>query len=370
MIEVPADLLHGTLHIFVAFDWGNEVNLEHAGRLAPGALLTLARRPRTPVSVAFHPTPWRFRLGAVPVEIPELGRVEAEAEATVFDFGAVSVGLHLPIALSRSSISRLAGSLSDCASIVQAARTGVAGLYDKLLPSIEQPDWSPLSEEYFVFHFVPTTTASGESESPGKLLREGAAWTAGVVLLEVGALSDSEIAEALRLNLSYSPQDLFVPEWSAAVLVDRECEETLQMVEFANMQLLEYRLIDQRLDNRLARAYKLIHPLTRSWLPFWRMHGRQLRDLGELRIEMHDVFERTGNVLKLVGDQYLARCYKLLATRFHLAEWERNIGDALEVVQGTYQVLSDQSASLRIELLEAIVIFLIAFEILMAFLRQ
>ena len=91
MTEVSAELLHGTLHIFVAFDWGNEVNLEHAGRLAPGALLTFARRPRTPVSVAFQPTPWRFRLAAVPVEIPELGRVEAEAEATVFDFGAVAL---------------------------------------------------------------------------------------------------------------------------------------------------------------------------------------------------------------------------------------------------------------------------------------
>ena len=115
MLEAPTDLLHGTLHIFVAFDWGDEVDLEQAGRLAPGALLTLARRPRTPTSVAFQPTPWRFRLAAVPMEIPELGRVEAAAEATVFDFGAVSVGLHLPLALSRASISRLAGSLSDSA---------------------------------------------------------------------------------------------------------------------------------------------------------------------------------------------------------------------------------------------------------------
>ncbi len=305
MTDVPAELLRGILHIFVAFDWGNEINLEHAGQLAPGALLTFARRPRTPASVAFHPTPWRFRLAAVPVELPELGRVDAEAEATVFDFGAVSVGLHLPLELSSSSIGRLAGSLSDCAAIVQAARAGVTALHDKLLPAIEQPDWSPLSEEYFVFHFPPTAMPSGALKNPTFLLNQWAAWTAGLVLLEEGSLSESEITEALRLNLSYSPQDLFVPEWSAAVLVDHECEETLQMVEFANMQLLEYRHIDRRLDTRLARAYKLIHPLTRSWLPFWRMHGRQLRDLGELRIEIHDVFERTGNVLKLVGDQYL-----------------------------------------------------------------
>ena len=370
MSQAPSEILHGTLHIFVAFDWGNEIDLERAGQLAPGALLTLARRARTPASVAFQPTPWRFRLAAVPVTLAELGRVEAEAEATVFDFGAVSVGLHLPLALSSSSVSRLAGSLADCAAIVQAARLGVGQLYERLLPAIEQPAWSLLSEEYFVFQFPPSPTAGEAIKNPEVLLGDWASWTAGVVLLEEGKLSAGEIAEALRLNLSYSPHDLFVPEWSAAVLVDRECDETLQMVEFANTQLLEYRLIDQRLDSRLARAYKLIHPLVRSWLPFWRMHGRHLRDLGELRIEMHDVFERTGNVLKLVGDQYLARCYKLLAARFHLAEWEKNIGAALEVVQGTYQVLSDQSSMVRTELLEAIVIFLIMFEILMAFWRH
>ncbi len=191
-----------------------------------------------------------------------------------------------------------------------------------------------------------------------------------MVQLENGPLSEDEQREALRLRISYSPHDLFVPEWSAALLVDSECEDTLQIVEYANMQLLEYRHIDDRLDDRLAGAYRLIHPLARRWLPFWRMHGRQLRDLGELRIEMHDVFERTGNVLKLVGDQYLARCYQLLAARFHLKAWAENIARALEVVQGAYQVVSDQSAMVRMEILELVVIVLIALEIGMAFWRH
>jgi hypothetical protein len=370
MTDSPIQPLYGILHIFVAFDWGDEINLELAGQLASGTLLTLARRPRTPASIAFQPTPWRFGLPPAPLELAELGRVEAAAEATVFDFGAVSVGLRLQFALEPASISRLAGMLSDSATIVQAAKSCVTPLYELLLPAIGRANWSPLSEEYFVFQFPPATSDADPRLQPEKLLGELSAWTAGVALLEDGPLAASEVAEALRLNLSYSPQDLFVPEWSAAVLVDRECEETLQMVECANLQLLEYRHIDARLDQQLNRAYKLIHPLSRSWLPFWSVHSRQLRDLGELRIEIHDVFERTGNVLKLVGDQYLARCYQLLAGRFHLDEWENNIGAALEVVQGTYQVLSDQSARIRMELLEAIVVVLIMLEIVLAFLRH
>jgi len=162
-----------------------------------------------------------------------------------------------------------------------------------------------------------------------------------------------------------------VPEWSAAVLVDRECEETLQMVEFANMQLLEFRHIDRRIDDRLAgglQADPSAHPivatlLADAWSAVARLGRVANRNARDVRADRQRL-EAGGRT------KYLARCYKLLATRFHLAEWEKNIGDALEVVQGTYQVLSDQAASLRIELLEAIVIVLIAFEIIMPFLRK
>ena len=88
------------------------------------------------------------------------------------------------------------------------------------------------------------------------------------------------------------------------------------MIEFANLQLLEFRHIDRRLDDSLAQASRIIHPLTRTTLPFWRIHTRPLRQLGELKVEANGLFERTGNVLKLVGDSYLARVYRLVDARF------------------------------------------------------
>ena len=86
------------------------------------------------------------------------------------------------------------------------------------------------------------------------------------------------MTEALRLHLSYSPDDLFVPNWAAAVLMDSDCDETLQIIEFANLQLLEFRHIDRRLDASLAGAYRLVHP-TRPWLPSRRSRSRTLRKL-------------------------------------------------------------------------------------------
>ncbi len=351
----------GTLHVFVAFDWGDEVDLERARRLVPAEFQDVARRRRTPSSIAYRPPPLRFVLKPLALDVPEIGAVQAAAEATVFDFGAVSVAVHIPFQLTPEGLSRLAGQLVEPALLVQHARKALLPLHQRLLPAIHKPFWAEdLGEEYLVFH-IPTAAPRVD---------DCAAWLAGLVRLEAGPLSTEEIAEALRRHISYSPEDLFIADWAAAVLFDRDCGETLQVIELANMQLLEFRHIDNRLDDTLTRAYSLTAVAGRSWLPFLRSGFRQLRTLGALKVEANGLFERTENVLKLVGDQYLARVYRLLSMRFHLQEWEESIQRKLEVGEGVYQVLSDQAATYRTEVLEIIVIILIVLEIVLALLHH
>jgi hypothetical protein len=351
----------GTLHVYVAYDWGEEVNLDQARQLVPAEVQPLPRRRRTPTSIGFRPPPLRFILQPVALELPEVGSIQANAELTVFDFAAVSVALHVPFQLSAEQLTRLADWLADSAPLVRAGESALRPVYERILPSISRPLWrKDLWEEYFVVQLPP----------PAPNLERDAAWLAGLVHLEAGPLSADEIAEALRLRLGYSPDDLVVPDWAAAVLFDRDCDETLQIIEFANLQLLEFRYIDDGLDTSLADAYKLIEPLTRSLLPFWRSPARALRTLGSLKVEVNALFERTENVLKLVGDQYLSRVYRLLSARFHLNEWEQNIQRKLEVAEGVYQVVADQTDTYRTELLEIVVIGLIVIEILLALFRH
>jgi hypothetical protein len=362
-------MLTGTLHLYVAFDWGDEVDLEQAGRLVPAEIHALPRRRRTPPSIAFRPPPLRFRLASVPLELPVgASPVETAPEATVFDFAAVSVALHVPFTLPVTDLGRLAGWLAEPAAVVRAARAAVEPLHQKLLPAIHDPLWrDDLSEEYFVFQLPPGNPLPPPSFDP-----EQTAWLAGLLRLEAGRLSAQEVEEALRFHLCYSPEDLFVPDWAAAVLFDADpaCNETLQVIEFANLQLLEYRHIDDRLDVNMAAAYRLIHAASRFRLPFWHSFDRPLRVLGELKVEANDLFERTGNVLKLVGDQYLARVYSLLEKRFHLNEWETSIRRKLEVAEGVYRTVAGQVADRRMEFLELVIIILIAVEIVLALLRH
>jgi hypothetical protein len=364
----PDTVLAGTLHLYVAFDWGDELDLVRARRLVPAEVATLPRRRRTPPSIAYRPPPLRFRLAPVPLGLPVGDDIPAAADATVFDFAAVSVAFHLPFRLRLAELLQLAGWLAEPAPIHAAARGAVTPLHAALLPAIRDPLWrDDMSEEYFVFRLPP-----GNPLPPPGLPPEQGGWLAALVRLEPGRLSGEEVAEALRLHISYSPDDLFVPDWAAAALIDSDpdCNETLQVIEFANMQLLEYRNIDERLDANLAGAYRLVHEASRKRLRFWASYDRPLRVLGELKVEANDLFERTGNVLKLVGDQYLARVYGMLAARFHLRDWEASIERKLEVGEGVYQVISDQAGAHRTEFLELVVIVLIVLEIVLALLHH
>jgi hypothetical protein len=356
-------LLSGVLHVYVAFDWGEEVDLDRAGSLVPAEVRALPRRRRTPSSIAYRPPPLRFHLPLPTLDLPGLDARPSAAEATLFDFAAVTIALHFPFQLSAADLLRLAGQFAEPSALVRAARAAVEPLHRQLLPALQHPLWrEDLSEEYFVFQLPPAENVP----SPDDLLGPQAPWLAGLVRLEAGPLSREEVAEALRLHLRYSPDDLFVPDWAAAVLRDHDCDETLQTIEFTNLQLLEYRFIDNRLEDVLTAAYGLIHRLSRSRLPVWHGPGRTLRQLGELKVDANALFERPGNVLKLVGDQYLARVYRLVATRFHLESWEQSIERKLETAEGVYQVVADQTHTSRGEFLEIIVVVLIVLEIVLA----
>ena len=81
-------------------------------------------------------------------------------------------------------------------------------------------------------------------------------------------------------------------------------------------------------------------------------------------------FERADNALKLIGDQYLSRVYALASTRFHLPEWQQSIRRKLDTVGDVYDLLVQQAGGTRMEVLEIVVIVLIALEIVLALVRH
>ena len=91
----------------------------------------------------------------------------AEAEATVFDFAAVSVAFRLPFRLPLCRLLQLADKLAEPEPIHTAARSAVTPLHERLLPAVRDPHWAEnMSEEYFVFRLPPGDPLAGDDLSP------------------------------------------------------------------------------------------------------------------------------------------------------------------------------------------------------------
>jgi hypothetical protein len=158
-------------------------------------------------------------------------------------------------------------------------------------------------------------------------------------------------------------EDLTIADWNAALVVDREGDDIRTVLEYANVELLEMRWLDQKLDLALNDAYETI---ARPSLNLPRMLGyysADLRHLAELQVDNAILFEGVNNTLKLLGDQYLARVYALINKRFHLDEWDASILRKLQTLESIYGKISDQAGSRRLEMLEWVIILLIAFSV-------
>ena len=130
-------------------------------------------------------------------------------------------------------------------------------------------------------------------------------------------LSEQEQTEVLRNRLSYLADDLVIPTWNAAFIYDTEAgaQAAIEIFEFANSQLLEFRYYDQLLDVRLGRIYaQLQQPALARHADGAPLHPRR-HDLHALFIDVNEITDKTQNALKMVGDIYAARVFSLAAAR-------------------------------------------------------
>jgi hypothetical protein len=357
--------LDTTVHLAFAFDVGDEIDLDRARLILQGEPGQLPRRRRTPESIGYRPAPIRVEVEPVGIRLP--GDWEPirppRGELTLFDFGAISLSVRFPMTISPTDLLELAAGLAEPAPLTESARRLLAPWLSRIEPAVHDFAVSEMSEEYIVFQLA--------GRRPG-WLDQRADWIAGLVRLEAGPLSPGEVREATRLGLAYTPTDLVVLDWAAGFVADTDCADTLQVIEFANVQLLEFRHIDDRLDDRLEAAYRLIRPERRRRRPprFWRLHGDAVRQIREMEIEATSLFERVDNALKLIGDHYLARVFEVASGRFHLRDWQQSIRRKLETVGSVYDLLVQQAGGQRMEALEIIVVLLIALEIVLALVRH
>jgi hypothetical protein len=284
-------------------------------------------------------------------------------EFVLYDFGAVSLSYAIPLAGSLTGIPALSAALYGNEHLQADSRRRVQQLLETLGDAAMRPRLADGVEDYVVFQIE----AFSQPVEAATLWTEHAQTVAQVLRAESRTLSQQEVSDALASRLSFGPNDATLIDTDATVLFDPEGEDVRAVIEFANTQLLEMRFLDAQLDEALEQAYDMLgRPRgPRRFLPG--AHGPALRRLGRLQLDAAVLFEQVTNALKLIGEQYLTRVYGLVSRRFHLAEWDASITRKLQTLDNIYGKMADRAATLRMELLEWIIIVLIALSILLPF---
>jgi len=180
---------------------------------------------------------------------------------------------------------------------------------------------------------------------------------------DIDHLSKQEADESTGRFLSYYEHDLVVIDWDAALLVDEKqnFDETLYVMELANLQLAELEAYDRIVDDSLERAYR---DLTKRTL---RGRSNIMRELREIRIDLERFSDELSNITKFFGDWHLARIYQNISARFHLSDWHKTIDGKLQTLADLYQLLNHDQTNRWMLILEVTIVLLFVIDLVILF---
>jgi hypothetical protein len=137
----------------------------------------------------------------------------------------------------------------------------------------------------------------------------------------------------------------------------------IDLLEYANTQLLEFRYYDELLTILLSNVYSSLEG-HESFLSRWRLPGRAGR-LNRIRLDIMDLTERTEYAVKFISDTYYARVYRVSSARIGVNDYETLVAEKLKTAGELYEFMMAQFNELRMFTLEVVVAVLVLLDVIL-----
>jgi hypothetical protein len=356
--ECPS--LAGSLLMLIQFDVCEEIRLDR--------LREIISAPAAAPAPLKHPTPSYIRYQRRPVVEPVApftleGGERLSGEIKYYDYGVVSVVFQLPFSGDWDALTRLSGHWVWDVDLTSHAR----GIVDERLkgaqPALVKQYPEFLSEDYFIFHIREVTG----HPSTDDLIQLYGGRIAQVVRGDTLPLSEGECQEVLQSRISYYPDDLAIIGWNAAFVYDTPAgaETAIQLLEYANSQLLEFRHYDELLSRELESVYKSLEQGTGTFAR-WRL-ARSATRLYTVLLEVTELTERADNAIKFLSDMFAARLYKLAASKVGVPDYKDLVTQKIGTAENLYRFMVDQFNQSRAFVLESAVVIILVIELFYLF---
>jgi hypothetical protein len=240
-------------------------------------------------------------------------------------------------------------------------------LISDLGDALHQVNRSRFEEDYTIYYL--------RQLNPEKSAKEflSACDVGNLLLYEEGESLPSEAIkkELISFSFSYSDNDLVVLSWDKALVLEPGGSMDIpDLLEFANAQLLELRVYDDMVDRELDiindRLITQVSPSIWKIKRYEALATRVMRTVTDLT----GVTEKIDNSLKVTEDVYYAKVYTSALSLFKVEAWEKSIERKINIASRVYEMLYRVITNKRTELLEIIIVILIAIEIALFFLPK
>lgn len=295
-----------------------------------------------------------------------VGPVTTELRVRVYDHGAISCMLRIPLAAGTSfeELIAFADAVYDAPPIDALCRAEVAALSQRLGAALRSPHLWDQDESYTV------TFIEAFEGGPATADQVLARCDLGRLLLgeKASTISRQQRRDVLNHQHSYLTSDLAVIDWNSAFVYEPSgLPDIPDILEIANAQLLELRYYDDLLDRELDAIYDEVNLTKRPWWSiFSSKYSRLRRRTLALTLELGEFTERVENSLKIIGDFYLARVYQSAVRRFRISDWSQSVYRKETSVAQVYSLLKSEVDTDRLLWLEITVVILILGELLLA----
>ena len=351
--------LQGSVLVLIQFDVCEEINLDSLRDIFG------ARRQEASFK---HPAPGYVRFQRAPVVEPveplilESGE-RLDVQIKYYDYGVLSVVFELTFSGDWDRLVQLAGRWVWDTDFTSFAQKIVKQKIERARPALVKLYDTWLHEDYFVFH----VREIAGNPSAAELLAAQGGRIAQIVRGENVPLSDGEQQEIMQSKISYYPNDLAVISWNGAFLYDSEAgaETVMQLLEYANSQLLEFRHYDELLTRELQSVYDFMDHGSGIWAR-WRTARRATR-LHTVLLDVDELTERADNSIKFLSDMFSARLYKVAASKIGVTDYKDLVNQKVHTAEELYRFMVDQFHQSRAFVLELMVVIILIIDLIWLF---
>ena len=355
--------LRGSVLVLIQYDICEEIRLDVIQQLlqARHAQATF-KSTQAPGYVRYQRPPVMDRLEPLVLDSGE----RLSGEVKYYDYGVVSLAFELPFSGDWDKLVELSARWTSDTSFEKLANRVVHQRLERAAPALIKPykeeNW--LQEDYYIFH---VREIEG-SPSAADLLAAQATHIAQVVRGETRPLSDDERQEILFSRISYYPNDLAVIGWNAAFIYDTPsgAETAVQLLEYANSQLLEFRHYDEFMTRELENVYDFLEAGGTGWWSRWRT-ARAAGKLHTVLLDVNELTERADNAIKFLSDMFSARLYKLCAQKVGVPDYKDLVKEKLQTAEDLYRFMVEQFNQSRAFVLELMVVIILVIELIYFF---